>query len=27
VIVGAEARLGWEAHVRFNGFLGFRLGK
>jgi hypothetical protein len=24
VIVGAEARLGWEAHVRVNGFAGIR---
>ena len=27
VIVGAEARVGWETHVRFNGFVGFRLGR
>src|SRR5262245_19201020 len=26
VIVGAEARVGWETHVRFNGFVGVRLG-
>jgi opacity protein-like surface antigen len=26
VIVGAEARVGWETHVRVNGFVGFRLG-
>ena len=27
VFVGAEARIGWETHVRVNGFLGVRLGR
>jgi hypothetical protein len=27
VIVGAEARVGWELHTRFNGFIGVRLGR
>jgi Outer membrane protein beta-barrel domain len=27
VTVGAEARLGWELHVRVNGFVGVRLGR
>ena len=27
VIVGAEARIGWELHARINGFVGFRLGR
>lgn len=27
VIVGAEARVGWELHLRANGFVGARLGK
>jgi hypothetical protein len=26
VIAGAEARIGWESHVRLNGMIGFRLG-
>ena len=26
VIVGAEARVGWELHIRLNGFVGVRLG-
>jgi hypothetical protein len=27
VIVGAEARIGWELHLRLNGIVGVRLGK
>ena len=27
VSVGAEARVGWELHVRLNGFVGVRLGR
>ena len=27
VIVGAEARIGWELHIRLNGVVGVRLGK
>jgi hypothetical protein len=27
VIVGAEARVGWELHVRVNGVLGIQLGR
>ena len=27
VIVGAEARVGWELHTRFNGFVGVRFGR
>lgn len=26
VVVGAEARMGWELHTRFDGFVGVRLG-
>ena len=26
VIAGVEARLGWETHIRLNGFIGFRFG-
>jgi hypothetical protein len=27
VIVGAEARIGWELHIRLNGLVGVRLGR
>jgi hypothetical protein len=27
IVVGAEARIGWELHVRVNGFVGVRFGK
>ena len=27
LIVGAEARVGWELHMRYNGFIGVRLGR
>ena len=27
VTIGVEARLGWEAHIRINGLLGFQLGR
>jgi hypothetical protein len=27
VFVGAEARVGWELHVRVNGLVGVRLGR
>jgi hypothetical protein len=27
VIVGAEARIGWELHIRLNGMVGVRLGR
>ena len=27
VIVGAEARVGWELHLRVNGLLGIQLGR
>jgi hypothetical protein len=27
VVAGAEARIGWEAHFRLNGFVGVRLGR
>lgn len=27
LIVGAEARVGWELHIRVNGFIGVRLGE
>jgi hypothetical protein len=27
VLVGAEARIGWELHIRLNGFVGFHFGR
>ncbi len=27
VVVGAEARIGWELHIRLNGFVGVRFGR